>query len=208
MKKRRGASREAPLRLNLELSLVIQLQSELDLSRIVWSITRRADLAEVLRVGEIRGAGDGNDAVAAESRSVEVWMIEDVEDLRSELQAEAFREFEILEDRKVEPVEAGSDYLGHAAQGGGTCQSNASGRPAGSQHARLSKRGRIAEPTQLPVRVGVKPQLRALAGNEEIAAAQALCRPRWARKLDGLPSLECGAPNDAPTSDRPVRKAR
>src|SRR5258708_39534909 len=103
--KRRGASREAPLWLNFELSLVIQLQSKLDLSRIVWSITRRTDLAEVLRVGEIRGAGGGNDAVAAESRSVEVWMIEDVEDLRSQLQAEAFRELEFLEDGQVEPVQ-------------------------------------------------------------------------------------------------------
>jgi hypothetical protein len=37
-KKGRGASCEAPLRLNLELSLVIQLQSELNLPRIVRSI--------------------------------------------------------------------------------------------------------------------------------------------------------------------------
>src|SRR5260370_37203035 len=109
--KRRGASREAPLRLNLELSLVIQLQSELDLSRIVGSITRRSDLAKAC-VCEIARPRDGDNPVAAEVGRVEIRVIENIEDLRTELHAEALGEREILEDGEVQSVESGPVNLG------------------------------------------------------------------------------------------------
>ena len=68
----------------LNLSLVVQLQSKLDLSRIEWFVTRRSNLAEV-RVSVVPRTADGHDAVAAEVRSVEVRVVEDVEELCAEL---------------------------------------------------------------------------------------------------------------------------
>ena len=67
-------------------SLEVQLQSELDLSRIVGSIASRSDLSKV-RTGVVVRAADSHNTVAAESGSVEVRVVEDVEELRTELQA-------------------------------------------------------------------------------------------------------------------------
>ena len=87
------------------IALVVELQSELDLPWIVWSIASRSDLTEG-SVSEVARATDGRDAVAAEVWSVEVRMIEDVEELGPELQREALRDPEIFECREIEPVEA------------------------------------------------------------------------------------------------------
>src|SRR5690348_8205711 len=62
----------------LLLYLVIQLQSKLNLPRIVRSITRRSDLAEV-RAGKVRRIRNRDHTVAAKSRGVEVRMIQDIE---------------------------------------------------------------------------------------------------------------------------------
>jgi hypothetical protein len=83
---------ETPL-VNVPRSLVIQLQSELNLPRIVGSIAGRPDLAEGgLRAGirEVRRSRNGNDSVASESGSIEVGVVKDVKDFRPELQTETF----------------------------------------------------------------------------------------------------------------------
>ena len=97
VEKGRGATCEAPLRMNSEFSLVIQLQSELDLPRIVRSVAGRPDLAET-RVCEVARPGDGDNAVAAEVGSVEIRVIENIEDLCTELYAEALIERDVLKD--------------------------------------------------------------------------------------------------------------
>ena len=78
-----------------QISLVIQLQSKLNLPRIVGSIASGSNLSEVA-TGEVGGAADGDNAVAAESRRVEVRVVKDVEELRPELQTETFVELEVL----------------------------------------------------------------------------------------------------------------
>src|ERR1700676_2719666 len=126
--KKRGASREAPLSLDVELSLVIQLQSELDLPRVIRSIARGPKFTERgLRtsIGVVRGSGDGDYAVAAESRSVEVGMIKDVKDFRAELQPEALGQRDVLKDGEVQAVESRSWHLCHSTQSAETRQRNA-----------------------------------------------------------------------------------
>jgi len=90
--------------------LVIELQRELDLSRIVWSIARRADLAEV-RARKVRRAGNCDHTVAAKSRSIEVGVVQDVEELRPELQAEALLHLKFLKSGEIQPAEIWSDDL-------------------------------------------------------------------------------------------------
>ena len=87
-----------------------QLQSELDLPRIVGSITSGADPAKV-RVGEIARTGDGHDAVAAEIRRVKVRVVENVEEFGPELQVDSFLDRERLKDREVQSTESGSRHL-------------------------------------------------------------------------------------------------
>ena len=64
---------------------VIELQSELDLPGIIGSIPSRPDFSEV-RAGEVGRTGDGDNSVPTKSWSVEVRVIEDIEELRTELQ--------------------------------------------------------------------------------------------------------------------------
>ena len=66
-----------------EFNLEVQLQGKLDLSRIVGSIPSRANFSEgrIRARQEIGGAGDRNYAIPAESRRVEVRVVEDVEKL-------------------------------------------------------------------------------------------------------------------------------
>ena len=71
-KHRRGAS-QAPLR-PVPSKLVIELQSELDLSRIVGSIASRSNFAEV-RTRVIERIGDGDYTVAAKSGRIEIRMV-------------------------------------------------------------------------------------------------------------------------------------
>ena len=65
--------------------LVVQLQSELDLTWIVGGIARRTDASEVRCVVEVERVADGDDTIAAEARCVEVGVIQDIEELRTEL---------------------------------------------------------------------------------------------------------------------------
>src|SRR5216684_755140 len=174
--KRRGASCEAPLWLNFELSLVIQLQSELDLPRIVGSIASGSNSAKT-GILEVRRSGDSNNTIAAEPGSVEVGVVEDIEKLRSELETEALGERKFLEDREVQPVESWSFNLrATAAQSGKARQRQAScnfGRiryTASTQRARLRERGCVQH-GQEPGRVRVESLLRVLSLDEESIAS-------------------------------------
>ena len=104
---------------------VVELQSELDLPRIVRSIAGRADFAEAL-VCEVAGAGNRTDTVATEVRGIEIGMVKDVEDFRTELQMVTLRETELLEEGKIEPVESGPFYLRYSTQSVGASQRYAS----------------------------------------------------------------------------------
>lgn len=103
MKTRRGAQ-QAYLSGRFHLSLVEQLQSELNLSRIIGGIASRPNSAEV-GGGKVAGVADRDDSIAAEVRSIEVWMVKNVEELRPELQGESFGEFHLLEQREVKLME-------------------------------------------------------------------------------------------------------
>src|ERR1700687_859732 len=71
----------------------------------------------------------------------------------------------------------------------------------------MRKGGRIAEPIQHPVRVGMHSEFQGLSG-KECAAAKVRRRTAGAAKSDGLAALECSTPYDVPSSDRLVCKAR
>lgn len=77
-------------------SLVIQLQSKLDLPRVKRSVTGRSDSAE-RSVGEGSRTSNRGDSIASEVRRVEVRMIEDIEELRPELEGDGFMNGEVLE---------------------------------------------------------------------------------------------------------------
>ena len=79
-----------PYRGVFHLKLVVQLQRKLNLSRIVGIVASRSDFAEV-RVGDVARTANRDDAVAAEVGSVEVRMVEDVEELGPELQSRSAR---------------------------------------------------------------------------------------------------------------------
>ena len=87
------------------MKLVVKLQSKLDLTLITWVVTRGADQTKV-GVGEVFCVGDGDNTVASEARSTEVGMVEDVEELRTELHAVTVGELQILEEGQVEAVES------------------------------------------------------------------------------------------------------
>jgi len=59
--------------------LVVKLECELDLSRVVWRIPRRADFAEGCAVERSR-SGNRYDAVSTEARCIEVRVVENIED--------------------------------------------------------------------------------------------------------------------------------
>src|SRR5260370_7952326 len=85
-KEERDAFCKAPLSWNCEFGLVIQLQSELDLPRIVRSIARRADLAEG-RIVVVARSRYCNNSITAEIRRVKVVVLCDVQELRTDLNA-------------------------------------------------------------------------------------------------------------------------
>jgi len=99
-------------------NLVVQLQRELDLPRIVRSIARGSDFAKA-RAGEISGPGNRNHAIAAEIRRVEVWVIEDVKELGPELEAEALIQLHVLERREIHtPEPRPNGLIGRSTQSG------------------------------------------------------------------------------------------
>src|SRR3974390_2049051 len=72
------------------------------------------------------GAADRDNAVAAEVGGVKVRMVEDVEDLRTELESVALVECHVLEDREVHAMESRSGNLrGASTQGCETRKWNA-----------------------------------------------------------------------------------
>src|SRR5579863_8060057 len=106
-----------PYRGAVHLKLVVQLQRKLDLPRIVRIVARRSNFAEV-RIGDVARTADRNYAVAAEVGSVEVRMVEDVKEFRSEFGRKALGNREFLEDREVQAMEAGANGLaGLGAEG-------------------------------------------------------------------------------------------
>ena len=86
-----------PLPEFFDLGLIVQLESKLNLSRIVWSIAGRPDFPEG-GTGEIARVSDRYHAVTAEARRIEVRMVQDVEELGPELQREALAELHGLEE--------------------------------------------------------------------------------------------------------------
>src|SRR5439155_23424419 len=87
-----------------------QLQSELDLPRVVRRIARRADSTKV-RVSEVARTGDGYHTVAAEIRRVEVRVVKDVKHFCPELQGETLLDCKVLENGHVQPAERGPRHL-------------------------------------------------------------------------------------------------
>ena len=82
-----------------QAQLEVQLKSKLDLSRIVRRIAGRSNFSEgrVRTREEISCSVDSHHSIAAESRSIEIRMIEDIEELSPELHREAFAQPEVLE---------------------------------------------------------------------------------------------------------------
>ena len=119
LRRERVKKREALLAKRLsgqfEFRLVVQLQSELDLPRIVGSVAGGADFAEGGAV-VVAGVGDGSDAVAAEVGGVEIRMVEDVEEFGPELKTETLVELEVLEEGDIKAVEARTWHLGYASE--------------------------------------------------------------------------------------------
>ena len=74
---------------------------------------------------------DRHNTVTAEIRCVEVRVVEDIEELSSELQREAFAELEVLEGGEIQPLEGRSGKLGGRAtqQAEATIDRNASRQP-------------------------------------------------------------------------------
>ena len=109
---------------------------------------------------------DSDDAVAAKVWSVEVRVVGDVEDLRAELEGCAFFDGEVFEDGEVHAVEAGP---GTSVMPPRAPMPVAGTQPAGvfgtigipllSNTAGLRERGRVSEPTELSVCIGVQAEL-------------------------------------------------
>ncbi len=139
-----------------------ELKGELDLARIVWSVTSRTDFAEVA-AGEISGATDCDNAVAAESRRVEVRVVGQVKDFRAELELFLLGYQEILKDREVQSVEAGTGNLCDASQ---VCK----GAGANRARSRIGESRGVAEPAELAVAVGMEAEFERLAGEQSAAS--------------------------------------
>ena len=90
------------------LWLIVQLEGELDLARIVGIVARGTDQPKVA-TGEVGGATNGDDSITAKSRGTEVGMIHDVEELGAKLTTEPIAELDVLEQREVQAMKAGSN---------------------------------------------------------------------------------------------------
>ena len=83
------------------LNLVIQLESKLDLPRIVGSKPSGSNFTEV-STGKVARVRNRSHPVAAEIRCIEGRVIEDVKELSPELHGEALADRDILECGEVE----------------------------------------------------------------------------------------------------------
>lgn len=181
--------------------LVIQLQGKLDLARVVRSVASGADFAKV-RIVEIGGSGDGLNAVAAESGSVKVGMIENVENLRTELETETFVDGDLLENGEVKAMEARPRNLSRTAAECGDTTIDERGADSGLGASRwLSESCGVSNPAKLPICVSVESQMGVLPANQEIVTAGPISCPVRARESDRLAALECGKPLNAPATN-------
>ena len=161
---------EAPILAGRNLVLIIQFQRELDLSRVVRSVTSGADFSEGV-TRKVGRSGDGNNAVAAESRRIKIRVIKNVEELRAKLQAYAFVERKVLEDGEIQPVESRSRYLGRRASQRAKATIRRHTAHQGTSRGLAESRS-VSNPTQLAIRVGVQSKFRALSANKEIIASR------------------------------------
>ena len=97
---------QAPSVPSWTVRLEVQLQSELDLPRIVRSIAGCANFAKV-GTGKVGRTTDGYNSIATEAGSVEVRVIQDVKELRTEFQELFFKGMESLHDGEID-----IDHLG------------------------------------------------------------------------------------------------
>ena len=86
---------EAPLPVGCKRQLVVQLKRELDLPRIIWGVSSGPDFTEV-GTRKVARTGDGYNAVATEIRGVEVWVVENVKEFRTELEVDVFLNRKVL----------------------------------------------------------------------------------------------------------------
>ena len=77
--------------------LEVKLQGELNLTRIVGSVTSGSDLSKAW-IGEVSRTRNGDNAVSAKVRLIEVRMVRQVEDLGPKLQVRPFGRLELLEE--------------------------------------------------------------------------------------------------------------
>jgi len=87
-----------------------ELQSKLDLARIVRSIACGSNLTEVYVV-EVARVRNTIDAVASEVGCVEIRVVENVEEVRPELSGELVVKFDELVQREVQAMETRSNGL-------------------------------------------------------------------------------------------------
>ena len=107
----KGAYGEAPFVAGvLGGRLKIELQSELDLSRVVGGIASRADFTKSV-AGVVARTGNSHDTVAAKIGGTEIGMIGNVENFGPELQILTFGDREVFEEGPVHPVETGARHL-------------------------------------------------------------------------------------------------
>ena len=102
----RGAPMYAPAGCESER----KLQSKLDLPRIVEGEARRSNPSEIL-VGEVTRSRYGNHAIAAKTRSVKGWMVQDVKEFTPELEVVPVGDTKVLEKGEVKRKKAGSGDL-------------------------------------------------------------------------------------------------
>src|SRR5262249_37337567 len=124
--------------------LVVKLESELDLARIVGSITRRTNLAEGVAV-EVAGTGDRHHAVAAKIWSVIVRVVGNVEAFRPELQTETFFDWEVLEKGQVNTLETRTWDLSHTTESVQPGERQAARHTVGIRYAANSQDARLGE---------------------------------------------------------------
>jgi len=198
-----------PYRGVLHLRLVIQLQSKLNLSRIIGVEARASDLAEV-RIGIVARTTDGHHPVAAKVWRVEVRVVEDVEELGPKLHREPLGDGELLEYREVEAKDAGAHRVARlGSQGSRAGERDAAGRRVGygsevpAQFAWLVERLRIVQPERTRRAIddlGFNPPFLTLTGNQDRAAASSRNARRRTAEIERLPTLGCHNPVDRPTA--------
>lgn len=94
--------------------LEVKLQSKLDLARVEEWEARGANFAEV-GVEEVRRSPDRDDAVAAESGSVEGRVIGEVEEFRPEFEVRSLIQTEVFEGGEIQAADGGSGRLTDAS---------------------------------------------------------------------------------------------